>query len=44
MTVKKGCITRERKIELLDRLNRIEGQIKGMKKMVEDDRYCLDIL
>ncbi|EIM63283.1 metal-sensitive transcriptional regulator [Desulfobacter postgatei] len=25
-------------------LNRIEGQIKGIKKMVEDRRYCVDIL
>lgn len=44
MATKKGCITKERKIELIDRLSRIEGQIKGMKKMVEEDRYCLDIL
>lgn len=44
MTVKKGCITKERGIEILDRLNRIEGQIRGMKKMVKDERYCLDIL
>ncbi len=26
------------------RLNRVEGQIKGIKKMVEDRRYCIDIL
>lgn len=44
MLIKKGCITKERKIELLERLNRIEGQVKGMQKMVTDDRYCLDIL
>lgn len=25
-------------------LNRIEGQIKGIKKMIEDRRYCVDIL
>lgn len=29
---------------LLSRLNRIEGQVRGIKKMVEDDRYCIDIL
>lgn len=29
---------------LLNRLNRLEGQIKGIKKMVEDDAYCADIL
>lgn len=44
MAVKKGCITRERKKSILDRLNRIKGQVNGMQKMVEDDRYCLDIL
>ena len=29
---------------LISRLNRIEGQVRGVKKMVEDDRYCIDIL
>lgn len=29
---------------LLKRLNRIEGQARGIAKMVEDDRYCVDIL
>ena len=26
------------------RLNRIEGQVRGLGKMVEDDRYCIDIV
>ena len=26
------------------RLNRIEGQIRGIKKMVEENRYCIDII
>lgn len=30
--------------DLINRLNRIEGQIRGIKKMVEEDRYCIDIL
>lgn len=30
--------------DLLNRLNRIEGQIRGVKKMVEADRYCIDII
>lgn len=30
--------------DLLKRLNRIEGQIRGLKAMVEDERYCVDIL
>lgn len=29
---------------LLKRLKRIEGQVKGIQKMIEDDRYCNDIL
>ena len=29
---------------LIHRLNRIEGQIRGIKNMVEEDRYCVDIL
>ena len=32
------------KVEIEKRLNRIEGQIRGIKKMVEEDVYCLDIL
>ena len=28
----------------LKRLSRLEGQIRGIAKMVEDDRYCIDIL
>lgn len=30
--------------DLVTRLNRIEGQVKGIKKMVEEERYCIDIL
>lgn len=26
------------------RLRRVEGQIRGLQKMVEDDRYCIDVL
>jgi DNA-binding FrmR family transcriptional regulator len=32
------------KIANLRRLSRIEGQIRGIQRMVEDDRYCADIL
>jgi len=34
----------EVKKSLLTRLKRIEGQVRGIQKMVEDDRYCIDIL
>ncbi|MCI8955819.1 MAG: metal-sensing transcriptional repressor [Eubacterium sp.] len=30
--------------DLINRLNRIEGQVRGVKKMVEEDAYCPDIL
>lgn len=30
--------------DLLNRLNRIEGQVRGVKNMVENDAYCVDIL
>ena len=33
----------ERK-KLINRLNRIEGQIRGIKGMIENDQYCTDIL
>ena len=29
---------------LMNRLNRIEGQIRGIRKMIEEDAYCVDIL
>ncbi len=30
--------------KLLDRLARIQGQVGGIARMIEDDRYCIDIL
>ena len=33
----------EKKI-INNRLNRIEGQVRGVKKMIEEDRYCDDVL
>ena len=30
--------------ELIHRLNRIEGQVRGIKKMIENDAYCTDVL
>lgn len=29
---------------LTKRINRIEGQVRGIGKMIDDDRYCIDIL
>jgi DNA-binding FrmR family transcriptional regulator len=34
----------EEKARLQARLKRIEGQIKGLQRMVDEDRYCVDIL
>jgi DNA-binding FrmR family transcriptional regulator len=32
------------KEQLLTRLRRIEGQVRGVQGMVDDDRYCIDVL
>ena len=32
------------KAALAKRLHRIEGQVRGIERMVDDDRYCIDIL
>jgi CsoR family transcriptional regulator, copper-sensing transcriptional repressor len=32
------------KDQLLKRLRRIEGQVGGIQRMVDDDRYCIDVL
>ena len=40
MAGKKGAPDKEQ----LKRINRIEGQVRGIKKMVEEERYCIDII
>jgi DNA-binding FrmR family transcriptional regulator len=35
---------RDAKSSCLKRLGRIEGQVRGLARMVEDDRYCIDIV
>jgi CsoR family transcriptional regulator, copper-sensing transcriptional repressor len=37
-------MNRNGKASTLRRLNRIEGQVRGLARMVEDDRYCIDIV
>ncbi len=32
------------KEQLIARLRRIEGQVRGVQKMVEEDRYCIDVV
>jgi DNA-binding FrmR family transcriptional regulator len=43
-TGKKKHRTEEEYKSLINRLNRIEGQVRGVRKMVETDVYCVDIL
>lgn len=51
MEQEKECCTHKTKVrsekeykDLMNRLNRIEGQIRGIKKMVENNTYCTDVL
>ncbi|MDX1892236.1 metal-sensitive transcriptional regulator [Mycolicibacterium sp. 050158] len=32
------------KVDYAKRLRRIEGQVRGIAKMIEDDKYCIDVL
>lgn len=41
---KRQVISEQRKAEARLRLNRVEGQIRGLKKMVEEDRPCVEVL
>jgi len=38
------AVVQPHKPALLKRMNRIEGQVRGVAKMVEEDRYCVDVL
>ncbi|MBQ3265311.1 MAG: metal-sensing transcriptional repressor [Ruminococcus sp.] len=44
LTEKKTQRTEDEKKKLINRLSRIEGQIRGIRQMVENDAYCVDIL
>jgi DNA-binding FrmR family transcriptional regulator len=46
MTDQLKCKCRDEKEyrDLINRLSRIEGQVRGVKNMVEEDRYCIDIV
>jgi DNA-binding FrmR family transcriptional regulator len=35
---------KEAKAQVSKRLNRIEGQVRGLARMVDEDRYCIDIV
>ena len=34
----------DNKPKLLNRLGRIEGQVRGVARMIEEDRYCIDVM
>ena len=38
------AVHRTDKPKLLRRLNRVEGQVRGIARMIEEDRYCVDVL
>ena len=38
------CGTDQDKIRLMKRLNRIEGQVRGLSNMIEQDKDCMDVL
>ena len=42
--IKKTHRSAETKKNLINRLNRINGQVNGVKKMIKEDSYCNDIL
>lgn len=35
---------RDNKAALANRLSRIEGQVRGVARMIDEDRYCIDVL
>lgn len=43
-TVRRSTSYGDDKSKILARLRRMEGQVRGVQKMVEEDQYCLDVL
>jgi DNA-binding FrmR family transcriptional regulator len=37
-------LSQDNKPKLLNRLRRIEGQVRGVARMVDEDRYCIDVM
>ncbi len=44
MRKRKGCLSKVCKCTLSTRLNKIIGQIQGIERMINEERYCVDIL
>src|SRR5260221_9415427 len=43
-SLRRRAVDKEQKPQLLNRLRRIEGQVRGVARMVDEDRYCIDVL
>ena len=43
-TARKKTVTQAHQRTLLQRLTRIEGQVRGITRMIEQQRYCVDVL
>jgi CsoR family transcriptional regulator, copper-sensing transcriptional repressor len=39
-----GYVQEQQKESLVNRLRRVEGQVRGLQRMIEEERYCIDIL
>jgi len=39
-----GYVRSDDKEALVKRLKRVEGQVRGLEQMIEDERYCIDVL
>ena len=39
-----GYLRNDHKDLLLNRLRRVEGQVRGLQRMIDEERYCIDIL
>ena len=39
-----GYVQRDSKAALAKRLKRIEGQVRGLQRMIDEERYCIDVL
>jgi DNA-binding FrmR family transcriptional regulator len=39
-----GCMQKDIKVSVQKRFSRIEGQVRGLSKMVEENRYCIEVV
>jgi len=44
LVVSIAMMTDKAKTNLATRLNRIEGQVRGVRRMIDEERYCIDVL